>query len=688
MKENRLPLFEGKGAVSPPEGRKKAFLTGIAVIGLLIVVSVGGVFSQMAAKERAMRGYVEKRLDLVVNGRAATISDWMDGLVNQGRRVFASDLFRWYASNVDLLEGADFASLLSGNPGGDEDLDSLTEQLPMMQGLLDDFVRYSGFLDARLVNRKGVTYLATDGALSPLNTRQKQEIRDAFSHVAPHVAPLRRLPAGLVMELYLPVAGLEGTGKKSVAVLLLRVNVKDRIGELVSSTPSGEDGRIRLLQKNGETFEEILPWLPGDLSLSKRTFSPGEGETLSFAERSPMGEDGVVFSTAKRIEGTDWWVLVELEREIALKEIRNLRRVTIGLSVLVALMVATCLGALWWWFVSMESRKGADRILNLARKMEDQKRFLDKITDSLVEHVCLKNPDGSYRFVNASFARAVGRSVENLVGMDDAAVFGYDTAKRMETSDERALRENRPITASERIYLRSEAHDYQITKVPLRFGDGEAPSLLCVMRDITEIVAAQEESARASLQTVEVLVRTIELRDPYLAGHSHLLRSVSGEMARQMGLSENTIATVETGATLSQIGKLFISKEILNKPDALTREERLEVEEHVGYARKVLEEIAFDLPVRDAISQMNEYLDGTGYPDGLEGDAIGMEGRILSVANAFCAMVRPRVYRPAMDLEAVFGVLELAPEKYDQEMVGALRTLMESAQGERLLKNA
>jgi HD-GYP domain-containing protein (c-di-GMP phosphodiesterase class II) len=163
------------------------------------------------------------------------------------------------------------------------------------------------------------------------------------------------------------------------------------------------------------------------------------------------------------------------------------------------------------------------------------------------------------------------------------------------------------------------------------------------------------------------------------------MRSVARETALALNMDDQETATIEIAANLSQIGKMFVDKKLLNKPGKLTPEEREQIEQHVDHAASILAEVEFDLPVAECVLQINELLDGSGYPKGLRGDEIGMPSRILAVANVFCAMVKPRAYRPSLDLEEALDYLQKADEKYDPRVVQALAKVSRSATGEKIL---
>ena len=186
-------------------------------------------------------------------------------------------------------------------------------------------------------------------------------------------------------------------------------------------------------------------------------------------------------------------------------------------------------------------------------------------------------------------------------------------------------------------------------------------------------------------QTIEILVKAIERTDPYLSGHTHLMRSISQAMATELNLDEREIATLEIAANLSQVGKLFVDPDLLNKPGRLTAEERATIERHVVHAEELLQDVSFELPIAESVVQMNELLDGTGYPRGLQGEEIILSAQVLAVANTFCAMVKPRSYRPPIAVAEALDYLKKADDKYAADIVAALARVAGSAQGEKLL---
>ncbi len=661
-------------------GRTKPKQIWFGIITPLLII-VGACFTVLLSIRNInveLEDSIRKQQLLVVDGQNNVVTLWLESFVNQGNRLINADLFRLYASEVDSL-GGDLSQLLDGSNT------DLAEQLPMMRNLLQEFVGYSEFVSGRIMNQKGVSYIATNSAIQPLSVLQEGYTRKVFEKGEPVFSNVRLASTGLVLDMFLPIypPQFEDKEHKPVSVLMLTKNVSNKLATVLGAAPGGVV--IKLVQQGGTRVEEIAPWLAeGVRSVAGVEIS---GDELPFAMRSSISGGGAVYSFGKRVPGLDWWLLSELDVVSAKESIKQKVNIVLGFGALISLVLLFLLGTLWWWLVGVESRTVAREMSDLADKVEEQKHFLDSINGTITDLICLKDEQGVIRYANRSFASAVGRQVEEMEGLDFAAVFGFDTARRVTATDEQVLMSGESMIINETIYLQSKKYHFQISKTPFRGGKRGMKGLVFVFRDLTELLEAQERSRKLVQQTIEALVRTIEYSDPYLAGHSRMMSELAIQVAKSMGLSTQEIATVEAAANLSQVGKMFVPKEILNKPGMLTDEEKQEVERHVEHTRTVLSDIEFELPVMDAIVQMNEKLDGSGYPEHLTGEAIGLPGRILAATNTFCAMVRPRSYRPAVPLSETFGVLENMAGQYDIEVVRRLREVVESAYGDKLLRS-
>ncbi len=163
---------------------------------------------------------------------------------------------------------------------------------------------------------------------------------------------------------------------------------------------------------------------------------------------------------------------------------------------------------------------------------------------------------------------------------------------------------------------------------------------------------------KAHLDSVKVLAEAIDAKDPYTRGHSDRVTRMSLKIAFQFGFAEDRLESLEYGALLHDIGKIGIKDEVLQKPSALNSEEYLYIQEHPLIGVKIVEGLDFFKDKILVIRHHHEHFDGSGYPDGLVGEAIPLEARIVAVPDAFDAMTSARPHRGMMPLQDVLTELE------------------------------
>lgn len=159
---------------------------------------------------------------------------------------------------------------------------------------------------------------------------------------------------------------------------------------------------------------------------------------------------------------------------------------------------------------------------------------------------------------------------------------------------------------------------------------------------------AQWKYRNAMEQMVGALAATIERRDPYTAGHERRVANLAVRIAREMGIDDEQCRVIQLAGEVHDIGKIQVPAEILNKPGRLSAIEFELVKTHVSASRELLQGIDFPWALADIAGQHHERLDGSGYPDGIKGDAISLEARIIAVADVLEAISSHRPYRPAL----------------------------------------
>jgi len=223
-----------------------------------------------------------------------------------------------------------------------------------------------------------------------------------------------------------------------------------------------------------------------------------------------------------------------------------------------------------------------------------------------------------------------------------------------------------------RLEFDDKRHDYHVSVVPLNHPDYKQ-SHLFVMHDITSLKDAQGRHNRLMNGIIATLAQVIDKHDPHCAHHSERTREVAVAIAQTMGLSKERIDSLAMAALLANIGKLYIPAEMLTNVEPLNEAQELMLRENINYSVEILKDLEFDGPVINFVQQKNENLDGTGYPQGVSGEEIFLESRILSVANAFVAMTSSRAYRAGKPIDEVLEILiSEADSRYDRHVIAAL----------------
>jgi len=228
-----------------------------------------------------------------------------------------------------------------------------------------------------------------------------------------------------------------------------------------------------------------------------------------------------------------------------------------------------------------------------------------------------------------------------------------------------------------------------VSKVPV-ISEEELQNRLGFIRSMTEILAKMgherlkqiellnelqkknRELSNSVEQSIYALSKASEIRDRYTAGHQKRVRQLACAIASDMGLAPETINNISLGALVHDIGKIYIPSDILNKPGQITDLEYELIEEHPKHGYDIVKDINLPWQIPVMIYQHHERLDGSGYPEGIKGDGIIIESRILSVAEVVEAMSSHRPYRPNLGIDAALNEIRAGRgTKFDSEVVDA-----------------
>ena len=177
--------------------------------------------------------------------------------------------------------------------------------------------------------------------------------------------------------------------------------------------------------------------------------------------------------------------------------------------------------------------------------------------------------------------------------------------------------------------------------------------------------------------TIHAMAMTVEMRDPYTAGHQRQVADLASAIAEKMGISREQIDSIHLAGTIHDIGKMQVPTEILSKCGKLTELEFDMIKTHSQAGYDILKTIEFQWPIAEFVLQHHERMDGSGYPSGLKAESILIEARILSVADVVDAIVPHRPYRSALGIEkAQEEIFDNRGIVYDSDVVDACLSII------------
>lgn len=308
-------------------------------------------------------------------------------------------------------------------------------------------------------------------------------------------------------------------------------------------------------------------------------------------------------------------------------------------------------------------------------ELRKEEEFLGSIVENIPDMIFVKDA-GTLRFVrfNKAGEKLLGLNREDLIGKNDYDLFSKSQADFFTERDREVLK-NKQLAdiPEESIQTRHLGKRILHTKkIPIITRGGEAQFLLGISEDITDRKLNMERMKRVLEATVQAMAVTVETRDPYTAGHQRRVAEAAYAIAREMNLTDDQIEGVRMASLIHDLGKISVPAELLSMPRKLSVIEFSLIKNHAQSGFEILKDIDFPWPIARMVLEHHERMDGSGYPQGLVGEEILMEARILSVADVVESMASHRPYRPALGLDAALKEIENNKGTlYDADVVDA-----------------
>jgi len=344
----------------------------------------------------------------------------------------------------------------------------------------------------------------------------------------------------------------------------------------------------------------------------------------------------------------------------------------------------------------MDNGGGCTGLLSITRDISERKHTREmlvkseeryrNILESIEESYFELDLAGNFTFFNDALCRMTGYSPSELTGMNNRKYTSPETAQRLYETFNKIYETGIPAKVEnyEVIQKNGEIRINDLSASLLMDASGEAIGFRGVARDVTDHRRRERELTKSydNLQhmleeTVRTLAFTVEVRDPYTAGHQRRVAQLADAISRKMGLTVEEATGVRMAALIHDVGKVQIPGEILSKPGPLSADEMELVRTHPAVGSNILKEIEFPWPISDIVLQHHGRLDGSGYPHGTGGDEMPIEAKIIAVADVVEAMVSHRPYRSALGMDK--AIEEISNNKgtlYDPGVVEACLSLL------------
>lgn len=695
----------GEKEVSSPESnldvkRYRPKTLAIIGMGLLFFVILCAIaialcsFRVQYAKQSILnrhRDVQQAWLDKTMN----SIRSWRNELVEQARSISTSDMIRLFLVDAAELPPAEIATLSDPDSlsSENETLRSMAEQLAYLQDVLKDFTQRKAWNDARILLKDGMS-LVEPPFSPPLTGAQSELARKAGAEARAAVGPIRQGENGLYMDMADPLFEVLGKEDQKVAgVLLLSLPLEKPLTNFLARTGEQSETLLpRIITRDKHTLYAVIP-SGGRIRLEPLPGEVDQIEPLPFELRKALEGKSMVYSMGGILPALDWMYVIETPAS-EIDEIISRQTLEIyGLGILSSIGIALLAAWIWTGMVSRKHKENALHYEKLYKTINNQKMMLDGINAAFKAGMLLVDEYGRVQISNPSFRAMFHPASEIEMGTplvecmpSKAAISLLEDMQKVKDAEKSASIELEIPTYGIDGETGTVARLYRIELFPYTETtetSGKARGCVAIFKDITEFrkkALAEKQKAENERKRQEALisgfVHAVESIDPNLYGHSRKMANVAKLLGEELQMNPDEKETLLLASQLSQIGKIFIPRELLTKQGDLTPEELQEVKRAPEYADKILNDLHFNLPVRETVSMIGERVDGSGKPLGLTAEKITLAGRALGIINALIAMTSSRAWRKGGKMSIEDAIEQLANnEGFDKDIVNALERI-------------
>ncbi len=680
MTETRASAISDAVGGDRRQMRRRAGLALVALLLVALVAVLGIVWFADNERDRLTSEW-QVRLGLVADSRKAAVEDWLNERRGEVLRLAANRTVQFYL--VDL----------SDPELPREETDSSRQYI---EGLMTSEAERGGYLPPRgqvaatgrdasaqggliLLDASSNIVAQTPGAPDP-SALLPDSLRPGQVSVSP---PFAAGDGRAMIALFSSIGTPEGSADGGIGLLVAIRPLGDdffRRLEQPGDTTGGaetfltdlDDGQIRYLSPLGDGTAPLTRQIPASMVEQAVVALQGtparSGSLVGYA-----GDE--VLAVSRQIIGTDWTLIRQVPADLALSD--GIRRIWMisGALLLALLLAGVTIVAVWRHAVSDRLAEAASNLSVALKESDRLGRLLRNVADAVPNGITAVDREEKVLFGNRAAFDRIGIPAREAEGMPLINLLGPGGSAPLHAANEKVREGHRSVRY---VDDRGTGADRSVTqRIHVPLDDG---GVLIVAEDMTEIVVEREARAAQLDALVNVLVDLIDARDRYAAHHSQRVARLSRRMAEAMDLPASQVVAAETAARLMNLGKLRIDPAILTKTEGLTPDELAAIRDSILHSADLVEGIPFDGPVVETLRQMQEHLDGSGRPNGIGGDDLLIPAQVVSLANAYVALISERAHRAARTPEQALEQLWPEAEKtWRRTVMAALVQASEAA---------
>lgn len=627
----------------------KSIIAGI--IALLLLLAIGGfIINLYISKERARDlQQWESRLGLVADTRVDAIERWVNDQFSSLQELADNAALQLYVWQLSRQKGA--AHDDNGAQGQTEPV-----QQTYLRNLILAAANRHGFvgqtsrrIPANLPQIQATGLALLNAKLQPVaSTPGMPELGKAYLRAAqaalntgkPASSELRldsqeRAMLAFAMPVKAVLGAANRDGERATGVLLGIRSAEDELFPLLKQGASfAEQNEALLVQQQDNNVIYLSPTADGGKPLRKTL--PLDRKHLASAsalakpgyfdvENNYQGQ--AVLSVSRSIPHLPWMLVQQVSAPQALRESNQRLRFLLTTLSLLLLSVGVFSIAAWRHGSSVRAQHQAEELRAKALKLQEQTELLHAITDNIDSHTLLLSNEEKVLFANQHVADVAEVESSELIGKSLTAVLGPAAVGDLAADIAHTKHSREASTRVLELQYGGHKGAYHAAVLSIdRVGEHAHP-LLLVLNDITDLQSMQARHTRLLNSLVTTLAHLVDLHDPYSAHHSSRTEEVCEALAQELQLNSADRQALHFAATLSNLGKIMIPKDVLTKTEALTDAERELLQKHVEYGIELLENLDFDGPVLATIAQKQEHVDASGYPNGSVASKCRKQGR-------------------------------------------------------------